>query len=198
MRLTGTICAAALTVAACGTDGRELREPAASSPDGAGETDQPEAGSEPEATRGEFVFSTPAFPSGGAIPVAHTCDGDDLSPELSWEGVPVGAAELAVVVSDPEANFFTHWVITGLPANSTGIEAGEVPAGAVEARNDVGTVGWTGPCPPANHTYLFSLHVLPEPLGMVPDLEAPVAVGLVESATIQAISFTGSYGPAGQ
>ncbi len=195
-RVTAALVAGAIAIAGCANDGRELRDPVADPPAANG-ADQPAAGSETESTRGEFVFSAPAFADGGPIPVANTCDGEDLSPELTWSGVPFGAAELAIVVSDPEADFFTHWVITGLSPDSTGIAAGEVPRGAVESRNTFGTVGWAGPCPPANHTYLFSLHLLPEPLGMAPDLDADVAVGLIESATIQAISTTGTYGPAG-
>jgi len=97
----------AIAVSACATDGRELSDPVADAPT-AGDIDQPAAGSEAESTRDEFVFSAPAFADGGAIPVANTCDGEDLSPELTWSGVPFGATELAIVVSDPEAEFFTH------------------------------------------------------------------------------------------
>lgn len=186
-----------MVLTACADDGRELREPSAPAPGAPVVADQPEAGSEAQSTRGDFVFSAPAFPDGSAIPIVHTCDGEDTSPELAWAGVPFGAAELAVVVTDPEANFFPHWVITGLGADTTGIAAGEVPDGAVESRNGFGTTGWAGPCPPANHRYVFSLHVLAEPLGMAPDLEAADAIALIDASTIQMLTTTGTYGPAG-
>lgn len=190
-----SLAATLLLVAACASDGRELRapDPGATTPTTAS---QPSAGFEPSDERPDFVFVADAFDDGGAIPVEHTCDGEDRSPALSWNGVPVGAAELAVIVEDPDAQFFTHWVIAGLSPNSTGLPAGEVPDGAVEAFNDFGTIGWRGPCPPEQHRYTFSLHVLPEPLGMASELDAATAVGLIQTSTIQAVSFSGVYGPA--
>ena len=34
------------------------------------------------------------FVDGGMIPEEHTCDGDDISPSLSWSGVPDGLSRL--------------------------------------------------------------------------------------------------------
>ena len=31
---------------------------------------------------------SPAFTDGGEIPAKYTCEGDDVSPPLAWEGIP--------------------------------------------------------------------------------------------------------------
>ena len=44
-----------------------------------------------------------AFTEGSAIPVRHTCDGEDVSPPLSWSGVPQETCGLALISDDPDA-----------------------------------------------------------------------------------------------
>ncbi len=106
-----------------------------------------------------FPVSSPSFDDGGDVPVEHTCDGPDTPPSLEWEAPPAGAAELIVVVDDPDApgGTFVHWLVAGLPAEA-GMVARGLPAGAVEGRNSFGDAGWKGPCPPRGddpHTYRF-------------------------------------------
>ena len=57
-----------------------------------------------------FTLSSPSFTEGGAIPVKHSCDGQSISPALAWQGQPVGTAAFALIVEDPDANGFVHWV----------------------------------------------------------------------------------------
>ena len=44
-----------------------------------------------------------AFDEGGAIPSRYTCDGDDVSPPITWSGAPEGTAAYALIVDDPDA-----------------------------------------------------------------------------------------------
>jgi Raf kinase inhibitor-like YbhB/YbcL family protein len=85
-----------------------------------------------------ITLRSPAFADGDTIPGVYTCDGDDVSPPLEWSGVPSDAAELAVVVEDPDApgGTFVHWVLWGLDAGQPGLGQGQAPAGAREGRND--------------------------------------------------------------
>jgi Raf kinase inhibitor-like YbhB/YbcL family protein len=123
--------------------------------------------------RSTVQLSSPAFPDGGAIPKAYTCDGNDASPPLAWSGVPESARSLALVCEDPDApgGTFTHWLIVDIPAAATalkeGVSAGdrvEVLPGAPAARqgkNDFGKLGYGGPCPPkGTHHYIFRLFAL--------------------------------------
>src|SRR5438034_762874 len=58
-----------------------------------------------------------AFAEGGSIPPQYTCDGKNISPPLSWSGVPAAAKSLALVCDDPDApaGVWVHWVLYELP-----------------------------------------------------------------------------------
>lgn len=108
------------------------------------------------------------LPSRGRVPERFTCEGEDVAPDLSWGEAPDGTREVVVVVDDPDAprGTFTHWTVWGLaPSDSL---ADGVPAGAVEGRNDFGSVGYRGPCPPpgAPHRYRFRVFAVDTPVGL--------------------------------
>jgi Raf kinase inhibitor-like YbhB/YbcL family protein len=112
-----------------------------------------------------MTLSSPAFQAGSPIPKRHSCDGGDFSPPLSWSGVPAGTRSFAVVVDDPDANGFTHWLLFNLPASTAsldeGLKPGALPAGAAEGSNDFGSIGYRGPCPPSGtHRYSHRLYAL--------------------------------------
>lgn len=111
-----------------------------------------------------FALASYAFEPGGQIPPVYTRrDGDDLSPPLAWTGAPAEAVELALVVTDPNASGFVHWVIWGLDPLAAGLDTGQVPADARQALNDFGEIGYAGPAPPEGddpHLYLFKLLAL--------------------------------------
>ena len=139
------------------------------------------------------------------IPVEYTCDGDETSPPLAFTGVPVGTAELAVVVRDPDADGFVHWVVAGLPADTAAIVGGPaesegtadpaLPEGAVEADNGFGESGWAGPCPPeGDHTYELTVYALAEPSGLAAGAEAEDGAQAVEGAeALATATLRGTY-----
>ena len=100
-------------------------------------------------------LSSTAFSDGGAIPRRFTCDGDDVSPPLSWTGIPAAALSLALLCDDPDAPAGTwhHWAIYDIPADRTGLAegAGDAQAGFKQAINDFRRPGYGGPCPPRRH-----------------------------------------------
>ncbi len=116
---------------------------------------------------------TPAFTDHAPIPPRHALEHDNLSPPLEWSGVPAGAAELAILCEDPDApgGTFVHWILSGIDPGRTELGEGEVPLGAVEGRNDYGSVGYGGPRPPVGdpaHRYVFWIYASSEPLGLQP------------------------------
>ena len=122
---------------------------------------------------GRLTVETPAFSPGAPIPRRHTCDGDDVSPPLSWSGSPPETREFALVCDDPDAPSgpFTHWLIWGIPKSAAslpeGIDAGDAVASLGSARqgtNDFRVRGWRGPCPPPGkpHHYHFHVYALSE------------------------------------
>lgn len=101
------------------------------------------------------------------------CDGDNLSPQLSWSNAPSGTKSFALTVYDPDAptgSGFWHWVVFNIPANEQNLVTGAgsldgklLPAGAIQSLTDYGIKGFGGPCPPLNHgphRYIFTVYAL--------------------------------------
>jgi Raf kinase inhibitor-like YbhB/YbcL family protein len=65
-------------------------------------------------------LTSPAFDEGEAIASRYTCDGQGVSPPLSWTSVPDGTRSLALIADDPDApgGTFVHWVIYDLPPDT--------------------------------------------------------------------------------
>jgi Raf kinase inhibitor-like YbhB/YbcL family protein len=116
-----------------------------------------------------FAVKTTAFSEGGVIPKKYTCDGADLSPELTWADAPERTQSLALIADDPDApvGTWTHWLIWNIPAKTTTLAQGipkneNLDDGARQGKNDFKRIGYGGPCPPPGkpHRYFFKLHAL--------------------------------------
>jgi len=116
-----------------------------------------------------IVLTSSAFNEGETIPKKYTCDGEDLSPPLSWSGVPGDTKSLALIVDDPDApgGTFVHWVQFDISPDVQGFQEGMKGAG-VEGINDFRRRGYSGPCPPrgSDHHYFFKLYALDEKLNL--------------------------------
>jgi Raf kinase inhibitor-like YbhB/YbcL family protein len=113
-------------------------------------------------------LTSDAFSDGSMIPKRFTCDGEDLSPPLSWSGLPTETESLTLICDDPDAPVGTwdHWVLFNIPALANGLPE-NVPAkatlddGGVHGNNSWGRLGYGGPCPPGGtHRYFFKLYAL--------------------------------------
>ena len=69
-----------------------------------------------------MTLNSPAFKHNGQIPSKYTCEGDDVSPPLAWEGVPDGAKSLVLIIDDPDAPdpkapkmVWVHWIVYNMP-----------------------------------------------------------------------------------
>jgi Raf kinase inhibitor-like YbhB/YbcL family protein len=144
-------------------------------------------------------LTSTAFEDGGTIPEKHTRLGGNVSPPLAWSGVPADAAELVLLVQDPDApsGTFTHWILAGLDPDLDGLDEGEVPDGAVEGSNDFGEDGYDGPQPPVGdppHRYVFTLIALGEESGLGPSAASDDVDEAVESFGIDRGQLTARYG----
>jgi Raf kinase inhibitor-like YbhB/YbcL family protein len=127
----------------------------------------------------ELELRSDAFPDGEPIPTKYTCEGDNVSPPLSWSGVPEGSVSLALICEDPDAGAFTHWVAWAIDPGSGGL--GEGDAAPREGTNGFGNQGYAGPCPPPGHgphRYFFKLYALDAD----PSLEDGTDKGTLERA----------------
>ena len=123
-------------------------------------------------------LTSSAFAEGGMIPERYTCDGRNVSPDLTWAGIPGETRTLALICDDPDAPVGTwvHWVLFNMPASADGLPAGIPPDatlenGARHGTNDFRRLGYGGPCPPGGtHRYFFKLYALDSAL----DLESGI------------------------
>ena len=109
-------------------------------------------------------LESPAFLSNASIPPQYTCNGENYSPALHWQGAPVGTKSYVLIVDDPDApnGTWVHWVLFNIPATCNHLdEATETPPGAISGMNSWELKGYGGPCPPSGtHRYFFKLSAL--------------------------------------
>lgn len=118
----------------------------------------------------ELQITSVAFQEGDEIPIKYSCDGNDTSPALSWDGVPPETRSLTLICEDPDApsGLFTHWLLYNIPPGTTKL-AEDLPIteklanGSLQGRNSFKNIGYGGPCPPPKdnaHRYFFRLYAL--------------------------------------
>jgi Raf kinase inhibitor-like YbhB/YbcL family protein len=115
--------------------------------------------------------------------------GANQSPQLAWSGFPSGTKSFAITVHDPDAptgSGFWHWCVVNLPATVTSLPSGagrvdgsQLPAGALQLRNDAGVRGYLGSAPPpgdAPHRYVTTVHAVDvDRLDIDPDATPAIA-----------------------
>jgi Raf kinase inhibitor-like YbhB/YbcL family protein len=145
-----------------------------------------------------FALTSPAFADNTQIPTEYTCKGRNVPPPLRWENVPADTQSLALIVDDPDApaGLFVHWVVTGIPASTTEIGAGPLPAGATVSRNSARRAEYFGPCPPAGtgvHHYRFQLYALSKPLTLAPNTPARDATQTIANSAMAVARTVGLF-----
>lgn len=135
--------------------------------------DAPSAGG--SAPAAQLTLTSADFADGGELADELTadafsgqCKGENLNPELSWQGAPEGTVSFAVTMIDRSANDFVHWAHVAIPAETTSIpRGGAAELAGVPGQSAVGQFGYFGPCPPSpDHEYEFTVHAL----DVVPEL----------------------------
>ena len=156
-----------------------------------------------EETHMDWTIRSSAFEDGEMIPRKYTDDGEDISPPLSFEGVPEEAVEIALICHDPDApreGGWTHWVaygmapdIGGLPENVPATPTVDDPD-LVQGENTWGNIGYGGPAPPPGdpHRYQFRGYALSEALDIDPgatkdELEAAMNGKVVGEAMLEGL-----------
>ncbi|MBC8741088.1 YbhB/YbcL family Raf kinase inhibitor-like protein [Paraburkholderia sp. UCT31] len=146
-----------------------------------------------------FTLTSQAFHEGSEIPRRYTCTGADVSPPLSWSGVPANAKSLVLIVDDPDAPdpaaprmTWVHWVLYNIPTTAPGVQegvtSGALPAGTLEGTNDFHRTTYGGPCPPTGrHRYFHKLYALDT---VLPDLHKPTKAALEKAMQGHVVAHT--------
>jgi Raf kinase inhibitor-like YbhB/YbcL family protein len=151
-------------------------------------------------------ITSTAFEHGKPIPLQYTGDGQDVSPPLSWTGVPANGKELALICDDPDAPTkepWVHWVIYKIPATNSGLPEGVPPVntpphlgGAMQGLNTWHKAGYGGPAPPKGHGvhhYHFKLYALDAPLSVKPGLDKKGLLKAMEGHIVGQAELVGTY-----
>ena len=180
----------ALLLASCSRDGREMKPPTA---------DQTETIAvattiaESVAPVQEFTIAAP-WQDGAPLDVQFTCDGSRLSPSFNLAGFPEGTVTWGLSIVDQTAANAVHWVAANIDPAITQVDAGVVPAGAVQSLNRINKVGYAAPCPKAGepHTYILTVYAVSQQLEVTDGMDAETMLTSLEAGSlgITSTSFT--------
>jgi Raf kinase inhibitor-like YbhB/YbcL family protein len=152
-----------------------------------------------------LALRSSTFQHNSTMPALYTCEGENISPPLSWGAPPAGTKSLVLIVDDPDAPdpaapkmTWVHWVLYNLPPIATTLQAGvnevELPAGTLVGINDRKNVGYNGPCPPVGtHRYFHKLYAVDI---VLPDLRAPTKADVltrIEGHVLEYSELVGLY-----
>ena len=148
---------------------------------------------------GEFMKKAQEFQGFG-------CEGDNVSPQLSWTGAPAGTKAFAVFAYDPDAptgSGWWHWQVINIPAKVTHLKAGagsaeknHLPKGSMQMRNDYGVKGFGGACPPEGHgahRYQFTVYALPNALELPADASSALTGYMVRANALGSATLESLY-----
>jgi len=151
---------------------------------------------------------SPAFQHQREIPTQFTCEGEDVSPPLSWSEVPEGTQSLALVVDDPDApdpaapkRVWVHWVLYDIPPSVSSLPQAmaRLPDGARDGVNDWGRTGYGGPCPPiGRHRYFHKLYALDAVLGDKGRLKKADLEAAMQGHVLATAELIGTYEKTGK
>lgn len=149
-----------------------------------------------------LTISVKGFANGGEIPRTYTCDGEGISPEVTWDIIDEKVKSFLLIMDDPDApkGTFTHWIIYFpystirlIPENYQRIKEFNTH---VEGRNDSGETRYFGPCPPRGHgfhRYFFRLYALSEVLSIRPGISAIEATVKIRGKVVDQVTYMGRY-----
>ncbi len=142
-----------------------------------------------------------AFAEGNAIPTRYSCQGEDMSPPLAWQGAPAATQSFALIMDDPDApgQTWVHWIVYNLPATThalpEGVTAGTALSGnAAQGRNSWGRNDYGGPCPPSGtHRYFFKLYALDSVLELPTGASKDDVLHAMEGHILAETQLMGTY-----
>ena len=178
----------ALLLASCSRDGREMKPPTA---------DQTETIAiattiaESITSVQELTIAAP-WEDGEQIDAQFTCDGSKLSPSFDIAGLPDGTVTWGLSIVDQMALDAAHWVAANIDPVINHVDAGVVPAGAVQSLNRLQKVGYAAPCPKAGelHTYVLTVYAVSQQLEVSDGMDAETMLTSLEAGSLGITSIT--------
>ena len=142
-----------------------------------------------------------SFNHEGMIPAKYSCDGQNISPPLSWSGAPEKTKSFALVCDDPDApaGIWVHWVFFDIPATVNSLpeklpKQEEIAGLGKSGKNTSRRWGYDGPCPPGGmHRYYFKLYALDTMLNVSAGLTKEELLGAMKGHILAEAQLMGKY-----
>ena len=162
---------------------------------------QPPTQNKKESVNSDMKITSSSFKEGDLIPSKYTCDGDNVSPQLSWVGAPENTKSFAVISDDPDApaGIWVHWVIFNIPSGVNELSENlpkdkNLENKAIQGVNDFGNNGYDGPCPPGGtHRYYFKLYALDAQLSKEKNMTKAQLLKSMEGHILGQAEIMGKY-----
>ncbi len=146
-------------------------------------------------------LTSSAFEHDRPIPKKFSCDGQNISPALSWSGGPETTQSFVLVCDDPDApgGTFVHWVYYNIPAELNNLPEHiandpKTTPGGMQGKNSFGKIGYGGPCPPGGtHRYFFTLYALDTKLNVPSGLDKQKLLSAIDGHVIAEAQLMGTY-----
>ena len=150
-----------------------------------------------------FELTSTAFAQGEPIPVKYSCDGEDISPLLTWGDPPDGTQSFVLIMDDPDAPVGTwdHWILFNIPADMRGLEENlpitgknQDPESIFVGNNSWNRADYGGPCPPGGtHRYFFKLYALDTTISLLPGVNKQELLSAMEGHILAETELMGTY-----
>lgn len=143
-----------------------------------------------------------SFVNGKFIPAKYTGEGENVSPPLTWSGVPEGTKSFALISDDPDAPMGTwvHWVLYDIPAEKRSLpekikKDKVLDDASKQGKTSFMSVGYGGPYPPpgAPHRYFFKLYALDKKLNLLPGITKEELLEAMEGHIVGEAELMGKY-----
>ncbi len=159
----------------------------------------------PAATEKQFALTSTLFENNAALPTECTADGAGTSPPLAWADAPKATVTFAIMMDDPQAGGFVHWIIWNIPASTSSLPAAvpqdlEVkdPQGAMQGVTSWGKErpGYWGSAPgrgSGQHHYTFTVYALDAPIELKPAATAKQFKKAIKGHVLSTATLVGLY-----
>jgi len=159
-----------------------------------------------------FNLTSTDFRDGGKLPQKFSgnnpqnknCDGQNISPELSWSGAPEGTKSYALMLYDTAGRAplgVVHWLAYDIPATKTSLKEGEATHPSPDFKGGKSTMNlptYFGPCPKRGekaHPYVFTAMALDlPPDALIPGLDQQALYDAVKGHVLASVSLVSRYG----
>jgi phosphatidylethanolamine-binding protein (PEBP) family uncharacterized protein len=142
----------------------------------------------PRAHGATIGVASGAHDKNGVILPRFTCKGANVSPQLSWKGLPGVLADTKEIVilahTLTKKGIQINWAVANIKPSVNYIEATQLPHGAIVGRNSFGTLGYNM-CPPKGALISIGIDALPREVPVKPGFDPKTLYPILESGEVQ-------------